>query len=69
MNYLLVFKRHLTLRRALCSLAILSLLATVCIFRQHQAEAANFVNPAPGGGAVAEDKIFDWKITGHYRYF
>lgn len=22
-----------------------------------------------GGGAVAEDKIFDWKITGHYRYF
>jgi len=22
-----------------------------------------------GGGAQAEDKIFDWKIIGHYRYF
>jgi uncharacterized protein YijF (DUF1287 family) len=22
-----------------------------------------------GGGAKAEDKIFDWKIIGHYRYF
>lgn len=22
-----------------------------------------------GGGAVLEDVIFDWKITGHYRYF
>ena len=22
-----------------------------------------------GGGAQAEDRIFDWKITGHYRYF
>lgn len=22
-----------------------------------------------GGGTVAEDVIFDWKITGHYRYF
>lgn len=22
-----------------------------------------------GGGAVAEDKIFDWKLIGHYRYF
>ncbi|HEV7642635.1 MAG TPA: DUF1287 domain-containing protein [Pyrinomonadaceae bacterium] len=22
-----------------------------------------------GGGAEAEDRIFDWKITGHYRYF
>ena len=22
-----------------------------------------------GGGAVAEDAIFDWKIIGHYRYF
>ena len=22
-----------------------------------------------GGGTVLEDKIFDWKITGHYRYF
>ena len=22
-----------------------------------------------GGGANAEDKLFDWKITGHYRYF
>jgi uncharacterized protein YijF (DUF1287 family) len=22
-----------------------------------------------GGGVVAEDKVFDWKITGHYRYF
>jgi len=22
-----------------------------------------------GGGAQTEDRIFDWKITGHYRYF
>ena len=22
-----------------------------------------------GGGAMSEDKIFDWKIIGHYRYF
>jgi hypothetical protein len=22
-----------------------------------------------GGGTILEDKIFDWKITGHYRYF
>ena len=22
-----------------------------------------------GGGATVEDKIFDWKIIGHYRYF
>jgi uncharacterized protein YijF (DUF1287 family) len=22
-----------------------------------------------GGGTVLEDKIFDWKVTGHYRYF
>ncbi len=22
-----------------------------------------------GGGAEAEDRIFDWKVTGHYRYF
>ncbi len=22
-----------------------------------------------GGGVLAEDKIFDWKIIGHYRYF
>ena len=22
-----------------------------------------------GGGAQAEDKVFDWKIIGHYRYF
>ncbi len=22
-----------------------------------------------GGGARAEDRLFDWKITGHYRYF
>jgi len=22
-----------------------------------------------GGGTQAEDKLFDWKITGHYRYF
>lgn len=22
-----------------------------------------------GGGAAIEDKIFDWKITGHYRFF
>ena len=22
-----------------------------------------------GGGTVLEDKLFDWKITGHYRYF
>jgi len=22
-----------------------------------------------GGGTQAEDKIFDWKVTGHYRYF
>jgi uncharacterized protein YijF (DUF1287 family) len=22
-----------------------------------------------GGGAQAEDRIFDWKVTGHYRYF
>ena len=22
-----------------------------------------------GAGAVLEDRIFDWKITGHYRYF
>ena len=22
-----------------------------------------------GGGAQAEDVIFDWKVTGHYRYF
>ncbi|MCY7376722.1 MAG: DUF1287 domain-containing protein, partial [Pyrinomonadaceae bacterium] len=22
-----------------------------------------------GGGAMAEDRIFDWKIIGHYRYF
>jgi uncharacterized protein len=22
-----------------------------------------------GGGTQAEDRIFDWKVTGHYRYF
>jgi uncharacterized protein len=22
-----------------------------------------------GGGVMAEDRLFDWKITGHYRYF
>ena len=22
-----------------------------------------------GGGTISEDKLFDWKITGHYRYF
>jgi uncharacterized protein len=22
-----------------------------------------------GGGAQSEDRIFDWKVTGHYRYF
>ena len=22
-----------------------------------------------GGGAKAEDRLFDWRITGHYRYF
>ncbi len=22
-----------------------------------------------GGGAMAEDRLFSWKITGHYRYF
>ena len=22
-----------------------------------------------GGGTQAEDRIFDWKIIGHYRYF
>jgi uncharacterized protein YijF (DUF1287 family) len=22
-----------------------------------------------GGGAHAEDRLFEWKITGHYRYF
>ncbi|MBA4185018.1 MAG: DUF1287 domain-containing protein, partial [Acidobacteria bacterium] len=22
-----------------------------------------------GGGTQAEDKVFDWKIIGHYRYF
>lgn len=22
-----------------------------------------------GGGTVSEDRIFDWKITGHFRYF
>lgn len=22
-----------------------------------------------GGGVISEDKIFDWKIIGHYRYF
>lgn len=22
-----------------------------------------------GGGTVSEDRIFDWKITGHYRFF
>jgi uncharacterized protein YijF (DUF1287 family) len=22
-----------------------------------------------GSGARAEDRLFDWKITGHYRYF
>lgn len=22
-----------------------------------------------GGGAMLEDRVFDWKITGHYRYF
>jgi uncharacterized protein YijF (DUF1287 family) len=22
-----------------------------------------------GGGAQAEDRLFDWKVTGHYRYF
>jgi uncharacterized protein YijF (DUF1287 family) len=22
-----------------------------------------------GGGTNEEDRLFDWKITGHYRYF
>jgi uncharacterized protein YijF (DUF1287 family) len=22
-----------------------------------------------GSGARAEDRLFEWKITGHYRYF
>jgi len=22
-----------------------------------------------GGGTNQEDRLFDWKITGHYRYF
>jgi hypothetical protein len=22
-----------------------------------------------GGGAIAEDKLLDWKVTGHFRYF
>ena len=22
-----------------------------------------------GGGTRVEDRLFDWKITGHYRYF
>jgi uncharacterized protein YijF (DUF1287 family) len=22
-----------------------------------------------GGGAKLEDRLFDWEITGHYRYF
>ena len=22
-----------------------------------------------GGGTMAENRLFEWKITGHYRYF
>lgn len=44
----------------------------------HIGIVSNFYNEATkrysiihniGGGTISEDKIFDWKIIGHYRYF